>query len=167
MSSFIYKFITLQKSELGYCIHENGSKRLLSSVCLDSMVVAVLLNVLKLGFSKLAATRCAGIRAHLFAILLVFTIPTWCEPLELKAFVSTDDMGKLKDIGGINVPPLGKVRFTAVKTGVQVIVYATGPDGASLGRAETTVGLSSEPIHIATPSGLKKIEIFWNLSGAK
>jgi hypothetical protein len=97
----------------------------------------------------------------LIAMLLISVVPAWSETLELTVLVRTEEIQKPTDIGSINIPSLGKVRFIAQREGAQVLIHATGPDGAMLGRAEATVGLSSTPIHITTPSGLKKIEIIW------
>ena len=106
-------------------------------------------------------------RIILLLILMIASSSVWGEGLFLKTQVLAQGIEKPVEIGSINVPSLGKVRFTAERNGIQVLVHATGPDGDFLGKAETIVGLSSVPIHIATPNGLTKIEIFWNLSGAK
>ena len=100
-------------------------------------------------------------RLCLLILLLSFNSVAWSEDLALKTLLQMQQITTLTDIGSIKVPALGGVSFTAQREGKQVLIYATGPDGAMLGRAEATIGLSSTPIHIKTPDGLKKIEIIW------
>lgn len=104
---------------------------------------------------------------YVIAIMLSYAFPAWCEVSALKVVAPTKILGTPTDIGSINVPSLGKVSFVAKKNGTQIVILAKGPNGALLGRAEATVGLNSTPIHIATPKGLKKIEIIWNSSEVK
>jgi hypothetical protein len=103
-------------------------------------------------------------RFGLFILLIIVTSFAWGADLVLKTPVKAQDVEKPMPIGTVTVPALGKVSFTAEKHGMQLLIHATGQDGSSLGRAESTVGLSSVPIHIVTPNGLEKIEIIWNVS---
>lgn len=68
---------------------------------------------------------------------------------------------QLVDLGQIQVPPLGLIRFSGKKDGNQIIVKALGSDGSVVGRAETVSGLNETPIYINSPQGLKKIILKW------
>lgn len=104
-------------------------------------------------------------RLWLLIILLMSTLPAWSDTLVLKSPVRAQQIDKSVDLGIIEIPGVGKVRFTARRKGIQVVINATGPDGTVLGRAETTIGLSQTPIHVVTPKGLKKVEIVWDSTG--
>lgn len=106
-------------------------------------------------------------RVWIFAFLLCVATYARAEDLTLKTSLQPQKIEQLTNIGSINVLPLGKVSFTAKKNGAQIVILAKGPDGALLGRAEATLGLNSAPIHIATPTGLKKIEIIWNSTAVR
>lgn len=64
-------------------------------------------------------------------------------------------------LGKVNIDGVGAVELVAQKHGNQIVIHAQGPDGSTIGKAETVVGLREMPIYVMTSDGLKKITIYW------
>ena len=95
--------------------------------------------------------------------LLMVASSVLAEPV-LHVAAHSAQLGDVTSLGGVDVEGVGEVQLSAKRSGSQILVKAIGPGEVMLGRAETTIGLSETPVYISTPSGLRKITIYWGRS---
>ncbi len=64
-------------------------------------------------------------------------------------------------IGALTVQGVGKITLKATRTRNRLVIKAVDGGGASIGRAETSLGLGDTFIYVLSPLGLYKIILSW------
>jgi hypothetical protein len=105
-------------------------------------------------------------RRSLLLLVAVLLVPSSTSAeSELRVPLRTQAIVGSIELGTVDVPGAGELRFEAQRDDAVVVVTGTGPDEAVVGRAETVVGLEETPIFVRTPGGTEKITIRWGAEG--
>ena len=93
-------------------------------------------------------------------ILLILAMNCYADAM-FHVSLSSDQVTNSSNLGIIEVDGVGKVGLIAGREGNRLVVYASGPNGKIIGKAETVVGLKETPIYVSSSEGLKRITIYW------
>ncbi len=90
-------------------------------------------------------------------------LPVEERPIEVRCAYPPDGAHDVA-LGDVSVPKIGEVTLRATRTGIDLVVTAIAPSGASIGHTETLVHLSSmSPLLIPTHDGFALVLIRWRV----